>query len=60
MDWLVDHEITIKFEMYKGKLRNDFLIFIRAFFESCREDEDLLNSLHEAMKEDDWDFAIEP
>jgi len=29
--------MTIEFEMYKGMLRNDFLIFIRAFFESCRE-----------------------
>jgi len=49
--------MTIEFEVYKGTLRNDFLIFIRAFFESCRE---LLDSLQEAMKGDDWDFAIEP
>jgi len=34
--------MTIGFEMYKRKLRNDFLIFIRTFFESCREDEELL------------------
>jgi len=54
MRWLVDHKMTIEFEMYKGKLRKDFLIFVRAFKESCGEDEELLNSLQKAMKEDDW------
>jgi len=51
MCWLVDHKITIEFEIYKGKLRNNFLIFVRAFKKSCGEDEGLSDSLQKAMSE---------
>jgi len=56
VSWLVDNQMTIEFELYQGKTKDDLLKFVRRYREQVGEDKVLMQALKLAMKPLDWDL----
>jgi hypothetical protein len=54
--WLGENEMTIEFELYQGKTKDDLLKFVRRYREEVGKNEVLIQALKSAMKPPDWDL----
>jgi len=52
--WLAENGMTIEFEKYEGKTKEQLHIYVKEFKEVCDENEDLMDALQRAMKVEDW------
>ncbi|KAJ3503264.1 hypothetical protein NLJ89_g8509 [Agrocybe chaxingu] len=52
--WLADNKMTIEFELYEGKPKNELLKFVRRYREQVGENEPLMDALKTAVKPLDW------
>ncbi|KAH8099763.1 hypothetical protein BXZ70DRAFT_216473 [Cristinia sonorae] len=52
--WLVQHEMTIEFELYLGKRKEELLAYVRTYRDCIPEGSELLEALQTAVKSDDW------
>jgi hypothetical protein len=52
--WLAEKGMTIEFEKYEGKSKEQLHVFVKAFKEACVGNEDLMDALQRAMKVEDW------
>lgn len=48
--------MTIEFEEYQGKPKEDLLEYVRYFRETFIKDENLMADLEKAMKSNDWNL----
>ena len=56
VSWLVENQMTIEFELYQGKTKDDLLKFVKRYREQVGEDEVLMQALKLATKPLDWDL----
>src|SRR6266498_2846889 len=54
VSWLTENNMTIEFEKYQGKTKDQLLEYVRAYVEVSKEEEELMGDLKAAMKSDDW------
>ncbi|OBZ66448.1 hypothetical protein A0H81_13668 [Grifola frondosa] len=54
VSWLADKNMTIELDLYKGKSKDELLIYVRLYREKVEDDADLLDALQTAMKPEDW------
>jgi len=54
--WLAENSMTIEFEKYEGKSKEQLLDYVRYYRNRLSEDESLLEDLRKAMKPEDWDL----
>ncbi|KAF8802084.1 hypothetical protein BYT27DRAFT_7261206 [Phlegmacium glaucopus] len=54
LNWLADKEMTVAFEDYKGKTKDDLLVYVRNYRDKFRDDVELIEVLKSVMKPDDW------
>ncbi|KAF9443049.1 hypothetical protein P691DRAFT_713773 [Macrolepiota fuliginosa MF-IS2] len=54
--WLADNQMTIEFELYEGKTKDELLKFVRTYREKAGEDEPLTEALKTVVKPVDWDL----
>jgi len=52
--WLADNKMTIEFDKYQGKPRDELLRFVQYYWEQIKDDKDLVEDLQKAMKPEDW------
>jgi len=52
--WLAENVMTIEFEKYEGKTKEQLRVYVKAFKEVCDENGDLMDALQRAMKVEDW------
>ena len=52
--WLAEHGMTIEFEKYEGKTKEQLHVYVKTFKEVCGENEALMGALQRAMKVEDW------
>ncbi|CAA7269885.1 unnamed protein product [Cyclocybe aegerita] len=56
VSWLADNKMTIEFELYEGKSKDELLKFVRIYREQVGENELLMEALKTAVKPLDWDL----
>ena len=54
VSWLAENDMTIEFEKYRGKTKDQLLEYVRAYLISTKA-QDLMQDLKAAMKPDDWE-----
>jgi len=52
--WLAEKDMTIEFEKYEGKQKEELLKYVRCYLEMFSDDQILMADLVMAMKPDDW------
>jgi hypothetical protein len=57
--WLAENNMTIEFEKYQGKNKEELLRYVRYYQEKYSEDESLMEDLKKAMKPLDWDLLTQ-
>lgn len=54
LNWLANKEMTIAFEDYKGKTKDELLVYVRNYRDKFRDDVELIEVLKSVMKPDEW------
>ena len=57
--WLANKQMTIAFEDYKGKTKDELLVFVRSYRDKFRDDVELIEVLESVMKPEDWEALNE-
>ncbi len=52
--WLAVNNMTIEFEKYEGKSKEELLQFVRYYREQVEADKQTIDNLQKAMKPGDW------
>lgn len=52
--WLAEKDMTIEFEKYEGKEKEELLKYVRCYLRMFSKDEILMADLVMAVKPDDW------
>lgn len=58
VDWLAKNDMTIEFDQYQGKSKEELMVYMRAYREAFSGDADLMQPLMKAMKPSDWDSLL--
>ncbi|KDQ11380.1 hypothetical protein BOTBODRAFT_35458 [Botryobasidium botryosum FD-172 SS1] len=54
--WLTDNGMTIEFEQYQGKSKEELMQYVRTLRDVFSEDTDFVQTLRQAVKPADWDL----
>ena len=52
--WLADNKMTIEFELYQGKSKEELLKYVSLYQEKMGQDQNLMEALKMAIKPEDW------
>ena len=54
LNWLANKEMKIAFEDYKGKTKDELLVYVRNYRDKFRDDVELIEVLKSVMEPDEW------
>ena len=54
LNWLANEKMTMAFEDYEGKCKEDLLVYVRRYRNRFRDNVQLMEVLESVMKPDDW------
>lgn len=58
VSWLAENNMTIEFEQYRGKTRDELMKFVCRYWLAVQEDEVVAQDLKKAMKERDRELLL--
>ena len=56
VSWLAENRMTIEFDLYNSKTKDQLLPYVHCYWENVSDDESLMEDLKNAIKPADWDL----